>query len=141
MRNLLIAAAALAIATPAAAQPPARHLQDEEVAPPLPSAREIGELTGVLEGLVGALLDIPIGPIVAAVDPAGRGRYRRSDTLRDLSDDPHIEHRLRDSIRGTSAGLGAIAEAMTAVTPVLRRSIEDVRRRMEQAIEGRPYGD
>ena len=132
MRKLLIAACALALATPAAAQS-----RDEDIAAALPDRHEVAQAAAVFDRLVGAMLDLPIGPVVAAVDPEGRGRYRRDDRLRDLSDDPHVEERLRDSIRGTSAGIGAMSEALAAMTPVLRHAIEDVRRRMEEAIPRR----
>jgi hypothetical protein len=140
MRKLLIAATAIALAAPAAAQP-SGHDREDDIVEVLPDRREMAAMTGSLDRLVGALLDLPIGGIVAAVDPEGRGGYRRADRLRDLSDDPYVEERLRGTIRGTSAGMGAMVEAMAVMTPVLRRSLEDARRRMEDAIEGSRYRD
>jgi len=134
MRKYLTAACALALAAPALAQPPAHDPRNEDFAEALPDRRDIERTAMVLDRLVGALLDIPIGPIVAAVDPLGRGPYRATDRLRDLSDDPNVEERLRGSIRGTTAGIGAMTEAMAAMTPVLRAAIQDVRQRMEEAM-------
>ena len=138
MRKFLIAACALAIAAPAAAQPPV--YEDDDLVEALPDRREIARTGEVLDRVLGAMLNMPIGPIVTAVDPHGRGRYRSTDTLRDLSDDPYVEERLRDSIRGTTAGIGAMTEAMAAMAPVLRATIEDARRRMDRAMAA-PYRD
>jgi hypothetical protein len=148
MRKLLIAACALAIAAPAAAQSQnsraddyrAEGYRDGEFEEALPDRRDIARTGEVLDRLLGAMLNLPIGPIVTAVDPQGRGRYRPSDTLRDLSDDPHVEERLRGSIRSTTAGIGAMTEAMAAMAPVLRQTIHEARRRMEDAMSA-PHRD
>ena len=91
----------------------------------------------ISDRMVGAIMSIPIGPIVEAVDPYGRGRYRPGDTIRDMAtrDDPYAEERIRRGIQASARGMGAMTQALARAMPALRRSIEDVRRSMEQAID------
>jgi hypothetical protein len=43
---------------------------------------------------------------------------------------------MRDQIGAATVGLGAIMSEIAVVTPVLRRSLEDAARRMEDAMQG-----
>lgn len=138
MRTLIIAATALGAAlaaAPAAAQdyPDPR---DDAITRVIPPASEIEAMGDTLARVTDALMDVDIGPVVDAIDPDGRGD-RRGRTLGELAsrDDPYARERLRDEIAGASVGLGAMATELAVLTPVLRRSLEDAARRMEDAIE------
>lgn len=151
MRNILIATAALALAGPAAAQAPIFTPEmDDDIQRSIPHPGEVAEMGVVLDQVVGAVLDVPIGPIVQAVDPYGRGRYRRDDTLRDMaeSSDPYFEDRLRDDIYGVTAGMGAMAGAVAAMAPALRQTLAVLERSVSDAVResrarryGRDYRD
>ena len=139
MRQLIIAAIALAAAAPAAAQsyPDPR---DEEIVDAMPRAGDIAEMGETLGRVAEALMDIEVGPLVDAIDPGRRlDRGARERTLGDVAsrDDPYARERVRDQVEAATFGLGAAMEQLAVVTPVLRRSLEDAAERMEDAMEGR----
>ncbi len=138
MRKLIIAASALAFAAPAAAQsyPDPR---DDEIARAIPHAGEIEAVGDTVGRVAEAIMDVPIGPIVDALDPYGRHRGDRNRTLGDVAsrDDPYARDRIRDEVGAATVGVAAAAREMAVLTPVLRRSLEDATRRMEDAIAGR----
>jgi hypothetical protein len=136
MRKLLIFTSVLAIAAPAAAQhryEPA----DDEIVRSLPHPGEIHAMGETLSRVTDALMDVEVGPVVDAVDPARRLHRRHHDeTLGDIAsrDDPYARERMHDSIAAATIGIGAMVDQLAVMTPVLRRSIEDSRRRVEDAI-------
>jgi hypothetical protein len=144
MRRILIGAAALAMAGPAAAHPaPPADPRDREIARSIPHPAEVEAVGETVDRVVGAVLDVPIGPLVDAIDaadPQGR-RYRkghRSDeTLGDLAanGDPFFEERLSDQIRGATAGISVMAEQLAVMAPEMRRAIERAERDIERAID------
>ncbi len=142
MRKLIIAASVLACAAPLAAQP-YPDPRDEEIVRALPHPQEVEELGDTVGRVAEAIMDVPVGPIADAVDPYRRGHHR-DETLGDMArrDDPYARERMRDQIGAATAGLGAIVGELAVVTPVLRRSLEDAARRMEDAMHrrgGRDY--
>jgi hypothetical protein len=145
VRKLIIALAALAAAAPAAAQtyPDPR---DDDWARRLPPPQEVERIGDAIGAATDALMDVDVGPLADAVDPYGRHYRRRGrETLGDLASrrDPYARERMRDEIGAVTIGLGAAVEQMTVLTPILRRSLEDATRRMEEAIArgryARPY--
>ena len=146
MRKLIIAVTALAAAAPLAAQP-YPDPRDDDLVRQLPPPHEVERIGDSLGAAADALMDVDVGPIADALDPYHR-RYRhgRRETLGDLAGrrDPYARERMRAQIGAVSVGLGAAVEQMAVLTPVLRRSLEDATRRMEDAIArgyARPYGD
>ena len=142
MRTLMITAVSLAVAAPALAQPyPYPPAPDEDVVRELPSMHEIDAMGDVMERMVGAVMDMPIGGIVEAMEP-GRdlSEAERNRTVRDVAtrDDPYAEARMRGSIDAITDNMGLMTEQLAVLIPVLSRSMIDLERRMEEAI--RPYG-
>jgi hypothetical protein len=165
MRKLLFLGAAMLVAAPLAAQPAAyddgarydapmpqamaddedwdaeeaeeydRYEQDE-VAPPVLHPGQVEAMGGAMDRLLGAIMNLPIGGIAAAVVPYNRGHIPPGATVRDMAsrDDPFAEQRLRAGIRGATRGVGAMSHALAQMMPVLERSIEQVEREMEAAI-------
>ena len=123
MRKYLIAAAFLTFALPAAAQGPA------------PSGAEIEAIAPALDRATGAMLNIDVGPLLDALDPYGRHAGPR--TLGDIArrDDPYFEQRLRGRIYGTTAAMARMADAFAAAEPALRRSLFEIEREIENAVE------
>lgn len=138
MRKLIIAAGALAFAAPALAQnyPDPR---DEDLVRALPHPGEIEAMGDTVGAVAEAILDTPVGPIREAIEGRRLSRREREETLGDVAsrDDPYARERVRDEVAIATAGLGAAAEQLAVVAPVLRRSIEDAARRMEDAIADR----
>jgi hypothetical protein len=145
LRKLIIAMTALAAAAPAFAQP---HYdpRDEDIVRRLPPPHEVERIGDALGRATDALMDVDIGPIADALDPYHRRHRRGPETLGDLAGgrhDPYARERIRGQIGAVTIGLGAAVEQMAVMTPILRRSLEDATRRMEDAIArgraARPY--
>jgi len=149
MRKVLIAALALSIAAPAGAQRVFTPEMDEEIARAIPPAEEVEAVGERLDRVLGALLDVPVGPLVDAVraaDPETRGRRFADDprTLRDMAgrDDPEFEDRLHDDVREVTSGMGRTMEQLAVIAPILRRALADAEIGVERAIEeGRARDD
>jgi hypothetical protein len=149
MRKLLLLGAALCIASPFLAQPgalaqppvyddePVYEEDGDEDEPVRIDPRQMRAMGAVMDRLIGAVMDIPVGGIAEAVDPLGRSGYRRGDTVRDMAerDDPHVEERLRAGVHGTTRSMTAMSEALTRMMPVLQRSLRDVERSFEEAMD------
>ncbi len=160
MRKLLFIGAAMLAASPVVAQPadyddapaydtrapgPEDEAWDEEdfdrdeqdgLAPPVMHPGQIEAMGGAMDRLLGAIMNLPIGGIAAALDPYNRGGVHPNATVRDMAtrDDPYAERRLRAGIRGATRGVGAMSHALARMMPVLERSIELVAREMVAAI-------
>lgn len=144
MRKLIIAVTALAVAAPAFAQP-SYDPRDEDIVRRLPPPHEVERIGDSLGRATDALMDVDIGPVVDALDPYHR-RYRRGpETIGDLAGrrDPYARERMRAEIGAVTVGLGAAMEQVAVMTPILRRSLDDATRRMQDAIArgraARPY--
>ena len=138
MRKLIFAAGALAFAAPALAQsyPDPR---DEAIVRALPHPGEVEALGDTIGAVAEAIMDTPVGPIREAIEGRRLDRRERDETLGDVAshNDPYARERMRDEVAIATAGLGAAVEQFAVVTPVLRRSIEDAARRMEDAMLAR----
>ncbi|MDT9598195.1 hypothetical protein [Sphingosinicella rhizophila] len=141
MRGLLIAASLMIFAaTPAAAQ--YVHPADEEILRSLPDPGEIDAMGDAIGRTTDALMDVDLGPVVDAVDPARRyNRGHRGDTLGDIAtrNDPYARARIQADIGAATAGISAMIEQIAVLAPALRRSIEDSRIRMEEAMRESRY--
>jgi len=153
LRKILMAAATLAIAGPAAAQQqqvpnaqtgvvpaPLPDPRDEELRRSLPDPRELKELGETATRAVDALMNVPIGPLREAVEGRKLSPKERQETLGDHArkDDPYIRERMRDQMGVATVTLGVLAEQMAVMTPVLRRTLEEAQRRVEEAARGTP---
>jgi hypothetical protein len=113
---------------------------DEELAA-VADPREVARMGVAMDRLLGAVMDLPIGGIVEAVDPYGRSGYRRGDTVRDMAsrDDHYFEERLRAGIRGSTRSVAVMSRALARMMPVMQESIREVERSVEEALdESRP---
>ena len=144
MRKLIIAASVVALAAPAlAAAQPYPDPRDEEIERALPRDGEIEHVGRTMEDVTDAILDVDVGPVVDAIDRS-RGyppRRYRDRTLGDIAsrDDPYARERIRDDIAAASADMTVMVERLARLAPVLRRSVEDLERSMEDAL-GQPDG-
>jgi hypothetical protein len=111
--------------------------RDARRGPPVIEPGQVQAMAGAVDRLLGAVMDLPIGGIAAAVDPMNRGGVHPGATVRDMAtrDDPYAEQRLRAEIRGASRSAGAMTEALARVMPVLERSIEEAGREIEAAMD------
>jgi hypothetical protein len=109
---------------------------------PMLDQRQVQAMAGAMERLIGAVMDLPIGGIAAAVDPYGRGGYHPGATVRDMAtrDDPYAEQRMRAGIRGAGRSVGVMSRALERVMPELERSLDQVGREIEAAMEESDLG-
>src|SRR6187551_3830546 len=103
MHKLLIAAAAVSLATPAAAQPPAGpDPLEQEIVRAIPDPAEIEAMAPALDRSMQALMNLDVGPIIDAADPYHRrpGYGAPGRTLREMGrrDDPQFEERMRSTL-------------------------------------------
>lgn len=155
MRKFLMAAAALAIAAPAIAEQPQQQIptvqgdiapaplpdpRDQEIQNSLPDPRELEAMGDVAVRAMDAILDTPVGPLREAIEGRKLSRREREETLGDQArrDDPYFRERMRDQMSVAAIAVSALAEQMAVLTPVLRQTLEDVERRVEDATRGLP---
>lgn len=137
MRNLLTPTLACALAAfvvaPAAAQspPPAPDIVDS-----LPHPFEVEEAGDRIGAAVGAIVNVPIGDVVRAIDPAAP--VRRSDTIADVAGrgDPDFEGRLQDQVAGLSTKAADVVRGVAAAAPALQRSLAEAMRNLDAALGG-----
>ena len=136
MRKLILAASALAFALPAAASaqssPTFPDEMDEEIARSLPHPGEVEDMADAVGRAAEAIVDVPIGGVVQAIDPTRR--VRRDDTIADVSRDPYLRDRIRDSVDDAAIGMGDVMAQVAVVAPALRRSLADLERNLDRAI-------
>ena len=131
MRKSLLIVASLLVAAPAAAQPVAPQLP-----PILTDPASAQRLTGVLDAITDAVLNIRVGDVRAAVEGREATPQERAMTVRDMArrDDPDFDRHLH----GKLATVGpAIQQSAGAVNRVMR-SLEDAQRSIERAIANLP---
>lgn len=144
MRRIVIAAASLCVlSSPAAAQEIFTPRAGADVARALPPAAEVEAMGDAVDQVLGAVMNMPVGPIVDAIDAADpygrrdRRHHPRDRTLGDVASggDPYFEERLRDTIHGTTAVMGRTMEQIAIAAPVLSRALGQMERDLERAID------
>ena len=140
MYKFAIAAAAAALALPAAAQPqPYDDPLADEIVRAIPPAEQIEAMAPALDRMIGALMNVEVGPLIDAVDPYRRGPDygRPGRTLGELGrrDDPHFEERVRSSLYGSTQQMGRMTGALAAAAPALARALREMERAMGAAAD------
>jgi len=139
LRNLILApvslAAALAFAAPAAAQVYADP-RDQELIESLPHPYEVEEMGDRLGQAVGAIVNVPVGGVINAIDPYARAHP--GTTLGDVAgrDDPYFEERMQDEVAGLSLKMADLVRGVAVAAPALRRSLDELERSLALAFDG-----
>lgn len=141
MLKLLVVALVGMIAAPASAQSvrsdPVRSGDiGEDIVRSLPHPYDVEDAGGKIGAAVGAILDVPIGGVVQAIDPAARVDPR--ETLGDVAGrgDPDFEGRMKDEVAGLSVKAADMVRGLAAAGPVLGRSLAQLERDLERALGG-----
>ncbi len=137
MRKPLAACIAAALTVvPAVA---AAHPQDDDFARALPSSHDVAAMAPALDRMVGALLEVDVGPVMDAADPYARhpgyGVPGRSLGALGRSRDPYFDRRWRGALYGSTADLGMMMDSLAAAAPALRRSLREVENSIAGAVE------
>lgn len=137
MRKLIFAAAiGLAMPAVASAQSSSSFPEelDADITESLPHPYDVEEAGDRLGSAVGAILDVPIGGVVQAIDPTAP--VRRDETLGDVAgrDDPDFEARIEDDVRGMTLKGADLMRQLAVAAPALRRSLAELERNLAGAI-------
>ena len=136
MRHLpLIALPLLALAAPLPASAGEGSLGDAAATLSDPAAQD--EMADTLAALVGALMQVPVGPLaeaVARIDPESDAAYIPPDaTLGEIAgSDPDYGERLGDDVRAGTRMAGSMAAALAAYAPVLKDMARDMAAQWER---------
>ena len=138
MRLVLAAACAfapltLAIAAPAAAQ---SREPGADIVDSLPHPYDVEAAGDRIGAAVGAIVNIPIGEAVRAIDPAAP--VRRDSTIADVAGrgDPNFQGRLQDEVATMSVKAADMVRQIAVVAPTLQRTLVDLQRSLDQALGG-----
>ena len=137
MRHFLLAASLLAFAAPAAYAQSSQSFpseMDEDIVRSLPHPGEVEDVADTAGRAAEAILDVPVGGVVRAIDPSRR--VRRDDTLEDVVGrrDPYLRQRIRNSTDEIAIGMGDIVAQMAVVAPELRRALAGVEQSLERSM-------
>jgi hypothetical protein len=137
LRRLILAASLIAFAAPAAlaqSSPTFPREMDEEIVRSLPHPAEVEDMADTAGAAAEAILDVPIGGVVRAIDP--RRRVHRDDTVEDVvgEDDPYIRDRIRESTADLAVGMGDIVAQVAVVAPELRRALAGLEHSLDRSV-------
>ena len=140
MRYLILAASTLAFAASAAqaqSSPSFPEEMDDEIVRSLPHPAQVEGAADTLGRAAEAILDVPIGGVVRAIDPSRR--VHPDETIADVAGgrDPYVRERIRDSVDDLAMGMGDVMAQVAVVAPALRRSLAGLERNLEDAMRGR----
>jgi hypothetical protein len=138
MRKLILAASALALAFPAVASAQSSRSfpeeMDDDIRRSLPHPGQVEQMADVAGRAAEAVIDTPIGGLVRAIDPTRR--VHPEDTIADVTRDPYLRDRIRDSVDNVAIGMGDVMSQVAVVAPALRRSLADLERNLQGALAG-----
>lgn len=125
------------LAVPAPAFAADRELED--AAARLTDPIEQDRIADAVTAMVGALMQINVGPIAQAVgqiDPESPAAYIPPDaTLGEVAgaDDPYLAERMGDQVRAGGRMVGAMAGSIAVMAPVLKDMARDLEAQWKQA--------
>lgn len=138
MRFFILAASVAALSAPALAQssPSFPREMDREIVRSLPSPGEVEDMAHVAGRAAEAILDVPIGGVVRAIDPTRP--VRGDETVGEMAGrgDPYIRERVRDSVEGLGAGMGDMIAQVAVVAPELRRALAGIEESLDRSLRG-----
>lgn len=135
MRKLLVSVlvpVAMSASSAVVAQTPTA----DEIVSVLPHPYDVEEAGDRLGAAIGAIVNLPIGDVLRAVDPASRASANA--TIGDLAgrDDAEFENRLRNQVRGLSNQASNAVRGLSAAAPALERALARLERDLSGALGG-----
>jgi hypothetical protein len=144
MRLALLGTVALVFSAPAfAAEAPSRASQDAQVmAERLNDPATQQAMTGTLDALIGAMLDMRLDGIAKALEPMNGGKKIKMHgrTVREMAarDDPRFEQKLHGNTRAMVGSMGALASALATMMPELEQAMNKMGDAMDKAQDRLP---
>ena len=136
MRTRLILLPLLLAASPANAQAPEQIV----VPPELTSPATAEKLSGMMQALSKAFLNMPVGEIEAAVEGRAATPADKSRTIRDVGrlDNPNFERDLDRQLADSRVAMQAGMKAFAAALPAMMKGLGEAAREMDKAMANLP---
>ena len=134
MRKILFALPLIGLSTPAFAQPV------PQIPPELADPATVHQLTGALQELTHALMNVRIGEARAALEGRDASPRERNQTIGDLArrDDPNFERRMHQQIATIEPQAQRGVQAMNRAFPSIMQSLGDAERAIDRAVANMP---
>ena len=134
MRKSLIILPFLLSSSPAFAQ------AAPQLPPELTDPATAQRLTNSMQALSGALLNMRVGEVTAALEGRPATPEERNLTVGDLArrDDPDFDRHFHDQIASVGPTMQRSIQAMNKALPEISRDLKDVRKSLERAIANMP---
>jgi hypothetical protein len=134
MRRSLILLPLLLLSSPALAQPV------PQLPPELSDPAMAQRLTGAVQAISNAFLDIRVGEIRAAIDGREADPGERNMTVRDMArrDDPDFDRHMQQKIASVGPVVQQGAQAVNRALPVVMRDLTDAQQSIERAVANLP---
>jgi hypothetical protein len=129
MRSALLAVVVLSVSGPAfAADAPSRAtIEAEEMAAKLNNPMTQRAMTGAVDAMLAAILDVRVDGIAKALEPMNGGKKisTHGRTVREIAerDDPDFENKMHRSTTAAVGGMGALASGLAAAMPELEAAM------------------
>jgi hypothetical protein len=136
MRKIVILLPLLFVASPALAQEaPPPQLPHE-----LTDPATVERLTGTMQALSRALLDVRIGGIEAALEGRDATSREKHMTVGDLArrNDPEFDRHLQQRMANVGPQIQRSVKAINRALPEMMRSVENAQRSLDRAIANMP---
>jgi hypothetical protein len=134
MRKIIFAMPLLFCAAPSQAQ------SAPQLPPELTSPATMQRLTGAMQALSDALLNLKVGEVRAAMEGRPASPAERNTTIRDLArrDDPAFDRHLHQRIAGAGVAVQQSAQALNRALPEVMGDLEHAQKSLERAIGNLP---
>ena len=134
MRTTLIALTLLLSAAPALAQPA------PQLPPQLTDPRTAQKLTGAMQALSQALLNVRVGEVKAALEGREASRQERNMTVGDLArrDNPDFDRRFNQQIASFGPTMQRSMQALNQALPAMMKGLKDAEKSLDRAIANMP---
>ena len=126
---LLMAAAPVAAAAP-------QQQPQPQVPPQLSDPAMVDRLSGTMQAMSRAFLDLPVGEIEAAVEGRPPTPADRNRTLR--SEDPNLDREVQTQIAQARPMIRQSMKAISDALPAVMKSLHDARESIERAAANMP---
>ena len=137
MRKALLVFLALSVATPALAADSEAQRDAQQMADKLNDPAAQQAMSGAMQAMVGALLDMRVDGVAKALEPLNNGKPIRMKgrTLREMAErkEPNLDAKIAGGSRAAIGGMGALAQAFATMLPQLEQAMDKMGDAMERA--------
>ena len=134
MRKIALLLPLLMCASPAVAQPV------PQLPPELTDPATAQRITGAMQALSSALLNMKVGEVSAALQGRTATRAERNMTVRDMARrrDPDFDRRLHQQIASAGPAVQRSMQSINRALPEVMRDVNDVQRSLDRALANLP---